>query len=424
VREELLHYIWKFQLFDAINLKSTYSEKIEIVKPGNYNTDSGPDFSNAQIRIDGILLIGNIELHINSSDWSKHKHHEDDAYNNVILHVVFNHDLEIKNSNDSVVPTLQLKHLIFPYVTQITNSIAKPSKQIICKKQLIKINETDYTSWMNELYQKRLKHKVSCILEMYQTEKNATSEILYRLIALSFGFKTNALAFELLSKELPFNLLQPYLHDEIKTESLLFGIAGFLDYENNDSYHQQLKNEFLQLKEKHKLNSFSYSIWKFSRMHPQNFPSVRIAQFSRTITKIDFIINHLKELDTYEKWASVFTDKPSLYWQSHYDFGKKVRNGCNYLGELSVNSILINTIVPFLHFYSETTNNESFLISAQNIINCSRPEKNSTINLYSKVLPKPINALQTQAMLQLEKELCSTSGCLNCLVGKTILQQA
>lgn len=424
MKEEVLHYIWKFQLFTAFYLKTTDSENVEIIHPGIYNSDSGPDFSNAQIRIDGILLVGNIELHIKSSDWKKHKHDKDSAYNSVILHVVLDHDMDVINSNGIKLPTLQLRHLIFPYVTKTSPLMIKPNKTLFCKNQAIEINENDYLQWMDELYFKRLKNKISFINEIYYSENKNIHHTLYKLIALSFGFKTNSLAFDLLSKQLSFHVVKMYLHDSLKTESLLFGVAGFLDETNKDDYHQQLKNEFIRIKKKHNIISLPNSIWKFSRMHPQNFPSIRIAQFSSMLDKIDFIINHLNDLNSYDKWVNTLKGRLSFYWKTHYDFGKKTNKRNNDLGELSINSIIINAIIPFLFFYSERTKNQVLFHTAQELIKSMVPESNSTIKLYSSVLPKPVSAVQTQAMIELEKEYCSKSGCLNCLVGKTILQRA
>jgi hypothetical protein len=422
VKEELLHYIWKFQLFDAFNLKTLESESIEIIKPGEYNRDSGPDFSNAHIKINDILFIGNIEIHVSASDWKKHKHDKDSAYNSVILHVVLDHDMDVNNSNGINLPTLQLKHLIFPYVTQFSPLMIKPNKKLICKNQVVELNGNDYLEWMNDLYFKRLKNKIDFIKEVYYSENKNIQHTLYKLVALSFGFKTNALAFDLLSKELSFHLVQTYLRDPLKTESLLYGVAGFLDKPSIDEHHHELQKEFLYLQKTHNLNSLPSTIWKFSRMHPQNFPSIRIAQFSTILPKFDFIINQLNELNTFDKWANELKLNLSSYWQTHYDFGKKINKGDNQLGDLSINSIIINVIVPFLFFYSEITNNKKMALAAKTIINTSLPEKNSIVNLFSKVLPKPTNALFSQAFIQLEKELCAKSGCLSCLVGKTILQ--
>lgn len=423
MREEQLHYVWKHQLFFRQELKTTDAEIVEIIKTGEYNFDSGPDFSNAHIRINGILFVGNIELHYSSSEWQKHKHHKDNAYNNVILHVVFEHDSEVKNANGMKPPTLQLKHRILPYVINPENKKKILTKQIACKKQRVSLNNQELSDWFNELYKKRIEAKLTNITQTFYDVNENKLETFYRVIASSFGFKTNSAAFELLSQHLPFSLIQLYLNNTIQLESLIFGVAGFLDKDIIDDYHNLLKINFAQLKEKHELKSLPFSIWKFSRMHPQNFPSIRLAQFSSLLGNLFFIYNRVTEVKNHEEWADSFKIKTSFYWQSHYDFGKQVTSSQNQIGELAVNSIIINAIVPYLFFYSALTTNDEIRERAFRIISEAMPEHNSTTKLFSTILPKPKNALQSQALIQLEKEMCSTFSCLKCPIGKSILNQ-
>jgi hypothetical protein len=422
VKELSLHYIWQHQLFFSTNLKTTSGEKISIKDKGEFNQNSGPDYFNGKIYIEGILFAGNIEIHLLTSDWNKHRHDSDPSYDNVILHVVFEHDKEIKNSKGIIIPTLELKFILFSDLSVLKKPInISVLKQPICKNNSVIIDGSIQKEWLNKLYQKRVSDKVKEVENIYENSNQILEETIYQIGAKSFGFNTNSVPFEILVKNLPINLIKKFLNDDIKLEAVLFGVAGFLNQDDLDDYHCLLKREFNKLKDLYQLNTLNNSVWKFSRMHPQNFPTIRIAQFVQFIKIIHLVSEALNDENSYSFWKEMLQLKLTAYWESHYYFSRKTKSGKNLFGNNSINLIIINSIVPLILFNSKLKSSKNLYSNALEIMKLTMPEKNTITKKFIDIICKPQNGIDSQALNYLYKDLCLKSACNNCLIGKKIL---
>jgi hypothetical protein len=422
VKELSLHFIWHHQLFYSSTLKTTSGEKISIKDKGEYNQNSGPDYFNGKVYIEGILFAGNIEIHLLTSDWNKHHHDTDPSYDNVILHVVFQHDKEIKNSKGRVIPTLELKFILFPDLSVLKKPIYTTIlKQPICKNNSTIIKESIQKDWFYELFQKRASNKVNEVQSIYDSSNQILEDTIYLVAAKSFGFNTNSAPFEFLVKNLPYKLIKEFLYDDIKLEALFFGVAGFLSLDDLDDYHSLLKQEYNKLNDLYNLNSLNNSIWKFSRMHPQNFPTIRIAQFTQFIKKIQLVLNALENEKSYFFWRELLFLKLTPYWESHYYFSKKTKAGKNYFGNTSIDLLIINCIVPLILFKSKLKSSKNLYSNAIQIMTSTMPEKNTITKKFSDIISKPKNGIDSQALNYLYKDLCLKSACNKCLIGKTLL---
>lgn len=422
MKELSLHYIWQYQLFYSTNLKTTTGEKISIKDKGEYNQNSGPDYFNGKIYIEGILFVGNVEIHLLASDWNKHNHNNDPSYDNVILHVVFENDKEIKNSKGIIIPTLELKFILFPDLTVLKKPVnISVLKQPICKNNSVIIDGSIQKEWLNKLYQKRVSDKVKEVENIYENSNQILEETIYLVAAKSFGFNINSVAFELLVKNLPLNFIKEFRNDDIILEAAFFGVAGFLNQNDLDDYHCLLKQEYNKLKDLYQLNTLNNSVWKFSRMHPQNFPTIRIAQFVQFIKIIHLVSEALNDENSYSFWKEMLQLKLTAYWESHYYFSRKTKSGKNLFGNNSINLIIINCIVPLILFNSKLKSSKNLYSNAFEIMKWTMPEKNTITKKFIDIICKPQNGIDSQALNYLYKDLCLKSACSNCLIGKKIL---
>ena len=423
MNEDFLHYIWKFGLFDKNKLTSTKGDVIEIIKQGEHNKDSGPDFFNAQIKINGTLWAGNVEIHINSGDWLKHKHQEDKAYTNVILHVVLIDDAEIKNYTNELIPALELKYRIFPTIKHNYEQLKKSTKKLPCASSLIDVKEFTVSAWLERMAIERLEEKTLALQKIYTEINKDWQETFYRLLAKNFGFKTNSEAFYLLAKKLPFNLLLNYKNNLFQLESLLFGTAGFLNQAFNDAYPKKLQNEFEFLRKKHSIVPLKEESWKFMRMRPFNFPSLRIAQFAMLVHHSAHLFSKIVEEKKLSAIQLMFKHNCSEYWDTHYSFSSVSENKKKNIGTNAVNTLLINTVVPLLFFYGKTKNEHHYISRAVDFLMEIKAENNSITKEFT-IHKLPVkNACDTQGLLNLEKNYCKKHLCLDCAIGNEILRK-
>ncbi|MCK4638130.1 MAG: DUF2851 family protein, partial [Bacteroidales bacterium] len=348
--EEFLYYIWMFRLFDK-DISTTSGESINILKSGERNTDSGPDFFNAKIKIGDTIWAGNVEIHINSSDWYKHNHQENNAFDNIILHIVYKNDAIIKRKNSEIIPTIELKEkfdkkLYYRYKSFMTNKYWIP-----CQKLIGNVDEFHLNNWLERLLIERLEHKAKTIESTLKLNKNNWEQTFYQYLARNFGFNTNAEPFELLAKSLPVNHLAKHKNNQFQIESLLFGQAGLLETDFKDEYPNNLKNEYNFLKKKFSLKSVDGFLWKFLRLRPSNFPTIRIAQFANLIYKSSGLFSKIIEIKNIKEVYSLFNITTSEYWDTHYIFDKPSAKRKKSFGNNALNLIIINTIVPFLFVY-------------------------------------------------------------------------
>lgn len=423
MNEDFLHYIWKFGLFDTSRLISSCGKSLEIIKPGEHNKDSGPDFFNAQIKIENTIWAGNVEIHVHSSDWLKHKHQNDMAYNNVILHVVLVDDAQIKTINDEILPTLELKYLILPNVKHNYEQLKNSTQKLPCASQLSEIKSFTLSAWLERMAIERLEEKTIEIQKIFKSTTNNWEETFYLLLAKNFGFKTNADAFYQLAKKISYHLLLKHKNDLLQIESILFGTAGMLEEIFNESYPKNLQNEYEFLKNKYSLVPMKHESWKFMRMRPLNFPSLRIAQFAMLIHKSTHLFSSIIEESNLAALKAFFQSNCSSYWDTHYSFHSASPIKNKKMGASAIDIIIINTVVPMLFFYGKTKNEQLYITRAIDFLSAIGAENNSVVKEYTRFDLMPHNACDSQALIHLNKNYCKKIACLNCAIGNEILKK-
>ena len=423
MNENLLHFLWKLKLFSVNNLKSTNGEIIHIISNGIHNLNTGPDFLNAKIEIENQVWGGNIEIHINSSDWYKHNHETDKNYDAVILHVVWEHDVEIFRENNAKIATLELKNYISKEVLISYNQLfSKNKKWINCENEIQSIDSFIFDNWLERLYFERLEQKSTIILEILAANKNNWEATLFMLLAKSFGLKINGDAFLNFANTFDFSIVRKVSNNVEQLEALFFGQAGLLSNENESVYFEKLKKEYEYLKIKFKLTPILGRQVQFFRLRPNNFPTIRLSQLAFLYNKYQNLFSKIIEIESLELFYSLFEVSTLPFWETHFTFEKESKKSTKKLTKSFIDLILINTIIPlkFVHLKSlGKSDYSSFLNILENI----KPEKNSIISKYNDLKIKSPNAFKTQALLQLKNEYCSKQLCLQCAIGKTILNK-
>lgn len=417
--EKFLYHIWKFKLFNTLNLKTITGEAIEILKPGNFQFDSGPDFFNAQIKINETLWAGNVEIDMHTSDWIKHKHDKDVIYHKIILHVVY----EVDKPAMHKLPVLELKNYIHPSVLKNYTELTGETTSFPCHNEITKVESIVLDSWLERMLTERLEKKTSEINTALQLNKNNWEETFYHFMAKNFGFKTNSLPFELLAKSIPLNSLAKHKNNSLQIEAILFGVAGMLDDDCTDDYFLLLKKEFNFLKSKFNLTTIDKSLWKFLRLRPANFPTIRISQFAALVHNSTHLFSKILEINKTGDLHDLLNISASAYWNNHYTFGKTSGNSIKDLGANAINLIVINTIVPFLFLYGKTHSNMYYINRAFGFLENMTAEKNHITQKYIAAGLQINTAWQSQAIIELHNNYCSNKKCLDCAVGLKILNK-
>jgi len=417
--ENLMQFIWQNQLFDKKELKTQNNEPIEIIHQGYLNTNAGADFSMAKIKIGDILWVGDVEIHLKSSDWYKHHHDENEAYRNVILHVVGKADKKV-SLNSGNLPQFELKvpeNLLANY-----DYLLKNKHELACHEEIASFSEFEFKMWLERMLIERLEDKTIKVFEVLKQVDNDWNECFYRLLLSNFGFKINALPFEMLALSLPYKIIAKH-RDQIKQiEALLYGQAGFLEDEIDDSYFLQLKNEYNFLRKKYGLKSMNKSIWKFARMRPANFPTIRLAQLAQIFYHNENLFSKLIIPQSETKIQSLFNHSISTYWQEHYLFGKKSKQKIKNLGTMSLELILINTIIPVLFAYGKRMGKQDVQDLALEIIEKLPAENNKIVRIFTQYI-KIKSAADSQAFIQLFNNYCKLRKCEKCTIGQKIITQ-
>lgn len=422
--EDFLHYLWKFKRLDFQNLQSTAGEPVQIIETGEHNHHAGPDFLNARIKIGDTIWAGNIEIHIAASDWYKHGHQHDKAYDNIVLHVVYHSDDEIKRKDGQVIPCLEIRErfnqgLYSKYLWMLENNTWIP-----CGAQIGKVDGFIMDHWLERLMVERLETKTGVIQASLELNKNHWEDTFYQLLARNFGMKTNATAFELLAKSLPLKVLAKHKVNLAQLEALLFGQAGFLEDIFRDDYPRQLQEEYAFLQKKYNLVPIKKHLWKFLRLRPANFPTIRIAQFGRLVHNSSHLFSKIVETENVRALCRLFEADVSGYWLDHYKFDKVSAKRKKTLGKSAVDNILINTIVPFLFYYGKTHDSGTLKERALELLREVRPEKNHITKNWEQVGVAPKSAFHSQALIQLYNGYCKHKKCLYCNVGNHLLREA
>jgi hypothetical protein len=422
MNEALLHYVWKFRLFNQTNLTTTTGEQVEIIKPGEHNRDAGPDFLNARVKIGNTLWAGNIEIHINSSDWKAH-HTGDKAYDNVILHVVYKHKGETTlSTKGGVIPVLEIGALIDNKLLSRYDLLSQQNEGIRCSSFLGELDDMSMSSWLSRVAIERLEGKVAVIEKLLELNTNDWENVAFQMIARYLGAGINREPFEWLARSLPVKVWAKHVGDPLSIEALVFGQAGFLSGEVHDTYPKTLKKEYNYLKRLHSLTPMDDSVWKFLRLRPANFPTLRLAQLAAIMVKDAKLFNNII-LNGNEKSILAYLDiDVSAYWKTHSKFDAESKVGTTALGKSTKNILLINAVAPLLFTYGKYKGNETFCDRAIELLEAIKPESNAIIGKWKEYNIKPANAFNTQALLQLSTAYCDKFKCVECGWGNRILR--
>jgi hypothetical protein len=423
MKEDFLHYVWKYKVFSQVDFKTTNKEPLTILKSGLHNKNAGPDFLNAQLKIEGQIWIGNVEMHTKASDWYLHNHEMDENYDAVILHVVWENDAVIFMKNNKPLPTFVLKDFVD---ASVLNNYRKlfltPTNWIPCKDAIVTVDEFTFSNWKERLFFERLERKSNEISGLLQQENNNFEAVLFQLLAKNFGLKVNAGAFLRLAQSIDFYIIQKVGFNKNQFAALLFGQAGFLEEEVEDEYYQQLKREYSYIKHKFKLNAISKNEFSFFRMRPNNFPTIRIAQLVSLFNTHQNLFSKLMAINNLKDFHELFAVEIHPFWKTHYNFEAISKPSPKKLTSSFVDLLIINTIIPLKFLYEKSRgemNTPSFLKLLKNI----KSEKNNVISKFSEIGVGAKNAFETQALLELKNKYCAPKRCLECAIGNTLLKR-
>ncbi|MGD1844075.1 MAG: DUF2851 family protein [Salibacteraceae bacterium] len=420
--EAFLQYVWRFGLFDNRQLPTSAGRTIEIIALGDLNTDAGPDFFNAQIRLGETHWVGNIEIHLKSSDWAKHRHHQDSAYNNVILHVVETSDGEAKTENGRTLPEVAIGQRIRKDVLSNYRNMLENGQWVACQPRLQEVEPLLVNTWVTRMVVERLQRKSAIIERLLDRNQQDWAEAFYQILARNFGFKTNAEPFEQLARSLPFKYLARHRDDPFQLEALIFGQAGMLSGAPKDDYQRQLQGEYHYLQHKYDLRPLEVRQWKFARLRPSNFPSVRLAQFAQLIHLWDAMFSKVLEAPRLSDLETIFQIKAGAYWDTHYHFGRTSRKQVKRIGKMSVHNLFINTVVPFLFTYGRHRGKPSLEERALAWLELLPSENNTIVRGWQDIGVGARSAFRSQGLLELKSNYCNRKNCVNCSIGNRLLK--
>ena len=424
MKEEFLHYLWKYSLFDGDKLLDNQGNKIYVINPGEYNRDSGPDFFNARIKTGGIEWAGNIELHIKASDFLNHRHNTDPSYDNLILHVVAENDRKVFNSRGEELPTVVLSfdpQLFERYTCLVNNPFI-----IACQEDIRILDTLLIRSWLGSLVIERLQGKADYIMKEYASTGNDWEETFYRLLSRYFGFRVNTEPFGMLASALPFRIIRKHSDNIFQIEALLFGTAGMLEEglfreAVNDNYFLALIKEYKILSAKYSLKPLHGWIWKFARLRPANFPTIRISQLAAMLSVTGGLFSRTLESSDITSLRSLFEVRASEYWNSHFVFGRKGRSMPKCSGSQAADILLINAVIPLLFVYGKSRDSGLICERALSFLEDIGPEDNSVIREWQRSGLIADSAFSSQALLQLRNEYCKRRRCLECRIGAKLI---
>ncbi|SKC45351.1 DUF2851 family protein [Ohtaekwangia koreensis] len=423
--ESFLHYLWQFQYFNKQDLRTSDGEPVSIFHAGYRNTHAGPDFQDIRIKIGAVEWSGSAEIHINASGWIDHRHDHDAAYDTVALHVVWNNDKPVTRKDGSVLPTLELKNRVEDDLLLRYKTLANNPEEIPCATSFSKVSELTIFSTLDKMLTERLERKSKDVFALLKRNHNNWEETCYQLLAKNFGFKINADPFLQLAQGLPYKTVLKHADKSECVEALIFGQAGFLDDKKvDDEYIRLLKREYALLSHKYSLGSSKLNLaqWKFLRLRPANFPTIRLAQFAGLLLHQKNIVSKILEAVTYEELKLLFSVKQSDYWLHHYLLGKTSREAIAVLGEMSIDNIIVNTVAPLLVAYGKLKDDSLYLERAIMILQQVPSEFNFITRRWATVGIKSKMAFDSQGLIELYTNFCSKRRCLDCNIGASLLK--
>lgn len=422
MQENILHFIWQCQYFSFTEAKTTEGELVQVLHQGIHNTNAGPDFSQAKVKVGDVEWNGDVEIHVNSMDWATHQHHTDEAYNKVVLHVVWQANGDVFRKDGTPLPTLELKNLVDDDLMNRALGLIESIDLIPCSTQIDKVSEFTVLETIHRALVKRLERKAQVVMKELSASQGDWSEVAYRLLMRQMGMKINGDPFYNLAELVPYKLLRKYKHSTEPLEAILFGASGLLNSSKGDEYVEKLRKEYDYIAHKHTLTKkLNTQQWKFLRLRPSNFPTLRIAQVASIIRCPDNIFESLVEFKNINELMNRLKVKTSLYWNSHYRFGAEANQPVPSIGKMSIELILLNVVAPLLAAYSLHISDNSYMDKAVALMEALKPEKNRIIKRWSEINIKPENGAESQGLIELFNEHCQQKACLTCGIGYKLL---
>lgn len=426
MKEEFLHWLWKYSLYNQENLFDNEKNKILVLDPGEYNRDSGPDFFNARILIAGTVWAGNVEIHTKSSHFDNHGHQNDPAFNNVILHIVSEYDKQVFNAKGEELLTAEISFdssLYEKYVSLVNNPYI-----IACQDDIRKIDKILVNHWFSSLVIERFQAKSDLILKIFSQTGNDWDESFYRILTRYFGFRVNTEPFEMLAAALPFRIIRKHTDNIFQIEALLFGTAGLLETglfkeAISDEYYRSLIKEYAILSAKYSLQPLHGWLWKFARLRPANFPTIRLSQLAAMLSVAGGLFSRVLEATDVNQIKELFEVAASPYWDDHFVFGKKSRNIKKNTGSLAGDILLINAVIPMIFVYGQSRDCQNISERALSFLENIGPEDNIITSEWREAGILAESAFYSQALIQLRNEYCKKRKCLNCRIGNKIISQ-
>lgn len=421
MKEDFLHYLWKYKQYELLDLKTTHNEPITIVNCGEYLQKSGPDFFNAQVIIGTQKWAGNVEIHLKSSDWYLHEHQEDNAYHNVILHVVWEHDAAIFDKNNQEIPTLELKNYVNPVLIQKYQDLSQQKSWIYCENQIQNVSKFTIDSWLERLYFDRIEQKATLVHQIYKMTNQDWEATLFILLAKNFGLNSNGVTFMKMAESIPFHVVKKERFEVENLEALFYGRCGLLKSNLEDNYAQNLKKRWDYLKIKHQLEEIIVPPLEFFKHRPDNFPTIRLSQLAHLFNFEQNIFNKIIENQSIENLRIVLKGKTSQYWLTHYTFDKESPKKSKTMSNSFIDLIIINTIIPLKFYYAKVMGKEI----EEDLLELSKElptEKNVIVDKFKNLGVKSLNSMTSQSLITLKKEYCENKRCLNCRIGLELIK--
>ena len=422
MKEDFLHHVWQFKKFDIVNLKTTKREPIQILNSGQYLQLAGPDFFNAQLIIGNQKWAGNVEIHLKSSDWYVHHHEKDANYDSVILHVVWEHDVPIFRSDNSEIPTLELKDYVPLEVLHKYQSLVAQKSWIYCENNISSIPQFVFENWQERLFFERLEIKSQFIFDLTAELNQDWEAVLFCLLAKNFGLNTNGEAFYKIAKAIPFSVVRKEAFQVENLEAIFFGHANLLGKEFQENYPKDLQKLYTYLSVKHQLSINNEADVAFFKHRPDNFPTIRLAQLASLYHSVPNLFSTIVEAKTLDDIYRIFNIGSNKYWETHYNFDKTSAKKKKILSKSFIDLLVINTIIPLQFAYAKSQQKEL----SQHVVDFARSvssEKNAIIDKFNTFGIESKSAYASQSLLQLKKNYCELGKCLHCAIGIHLLKK-
>ena len=423
MREEFLHYLWRTRRFERDALRLTDGTALDVLQFGNYNIGDGPDFSEGRVRIGDTVWAGHIEMHINSSDWHKHRHQFDPAYDNVVLHVVWRDDEPVLNARGTALPTLVLKDLVDAGLLSRYDELAADESAIPCQAHLDSVPELVLNGWIERMTLQRLERKTDELHRLLRAKGGDWDGAYFHQVGRCLGLPMNAGAMDMLLERLPLSLLGRYRTDRVALEALLLGVGGFLEGEYLDEYPRQLQREYRHLANKHQLSIVPRSAWSFRGLRPASFPTMRLVQLAALVHAQPRAFDGVLENDTPKALLALFEQEPHPYWRTHYLPDRPSGARRKVIGKTAAQAVLINAVVPFVFLYGRLQGRAELEERALALLDRLPAERNGVMKQWRRVGLQAENAAESQGLLTLRKAYCVPRRCLECAIGHCLLKR-